>query len=207
MEIRNSFEVPLPPDSAWRVLMDIPRIVQCVPGAELTEKVDERTFKGRVSVKLGPIGLLFNGTAKFEQVNDVAHTALVKAQGADAKGRGGANSTVNFSLLPSEVGSRVEMVTDVALSGSVAQYGRGTGLIQGVATQLVNEFATALRAMLAEEQASGAPARSHSAAGDQADDTAGAASTSQAPMTRPISGFSLLLRAIWNSLSGLFGRR
>src|SRR5690606_2150001 len=89
---------------------------------------------------------------KFEEVDDVAHTAMVKAQGSDAKGRGAANSVVKFSLAPAAGGSRVDLVTDLALSGMVAQYGRGTGLIQSVATQLVDQFADSLRAMLAEEQ-------------------------------------------------------
>lgn len=88
MEVRNAFDVPLPPDEAWKVLLDIPHIVHCVPGAELTEKVDERTYKGRIAVKLGPIALLFNGTARFEEIDNDARTAVVKAQGSDAKGRG-----------------------------------------------------------------------------------------------------------------------
>ncbi|MBB3457976.1 carbon monoxide dehydrogenase subunit G [Rhizobium sp. BK313] len=93
MEIRNTFEVPLPPDDAWKMLMDIPRIVPCMPGAELVEMVDDRTFKGKVAVKLGPLALVINGTAQFEDIDDQAHTARAKAQGSDTKGRGGANAT------------------------------------------------------------------------------------------------------------------
>ncbi len=177
MEIKNNFEVPLPPAEAWKVLMDIPRIVPCVPGAELTEMVDDRTFKGKVSVKLGPIALTFNGTAQFQEIDDTAHTAKAKAQGADTKGRGGANATVSIGMTPAGTGTRVDVVTDVNLSGSVAQYGRGTGIIQGVATQLVNQFADNLRKLIEPE---------------------GDASPSDAASAKPISGLSLL----WGAVKG-----
>src|SRR5579862_52501 len=132
MEITNSFEVPLPPAEAWRVLMDIPRIVPCMPGAELVEQTSERSFKGKVAVKLGPVSLLFAGTASFDEIDEAAHRARVSAQGADSKGRGGAQSTLKFQLAPAPAGTRVDVWTDVALSGSVAQYGRGSGIIQSV---------------------------------------------------------------------------
>ncbi|MGB0632726.1 MAG: SRPBCC family protein, partial [Alphaproteobacteria bacterium] len=112
MEFDNSFNVPLPPDQAWKTLMDIERIAPCMPGAELTEIVDDKTFKGKVSVRLGPVALTFQGTASFEDVDDAAHKATVQAQGADAKGRGGANANVGFHLEPSDGGSEVKIHTD-----------------------------------------------------------------------------------------------
>mgnify|MGYP003628368768 FL=1 len=151
MEFDNSFDVPLPPDEAWATLMDIERIAPCMPGAELTEKVDDSTYKGKVSVRLGPVALTFQGTAKFENVDNAAHTANVKAQGADAKGRGGANATVGFHLEPSEAGSKVLIHTDLQLSGSVAQYGRGAGMIQDLASQIINQFAKNLSAQIESE--------------------------------------------------------
>lgn len=202
MEIRNTFEVPLPPDEAWKVLLDIPGITDCVPGAELTEEVDDKTYKGRITVKLGPIKLLFNGTARFEEIDDSAHSAVVKAQGSDAKGRGAANATVRFGLSPSQQGSTVDVATDVALSGMVAQYGRGAGIIQGLATQLVDEFSTALRAKLAK-----------SADGDsrptptEADHTAPTKEAAEPRAAKPISGFRLVLKALWNAISGAFGKK
>src|SRR5579859_2349846 len=117
MQIENAFEVPLPPDEAWRVLMDIERVAPCMPGAALTEVVDERTYKGTVAVKLGPVALTFAGEVMFETIDAATHTARVKAQGRDAKGRGGANATVDFRLLPIASGSQVEVRTDLALSG------------------------------------------------------------------------------------------
>ena len=120
MEFDNSFEVPLPPDRAWPVLMDIRRIAPCMPGAELTEVVDEKTYKGKIGVRLGPVALTFAGTVMFEEIDNAAHRARVKAQGTDAKGRGGANATAAFRLEPSAAGSKVLVHTDLSLSGSVA---------------------------------------------------------------------------------------
>jgi carbon monoxide dehydrogenase subunit G len=204
MLIKNNFEVPLPPDQAWDVLMDIPRIAPCLPGAELTEALDDGTFKGKVAVKLGPVALVFNGTAEIIDRDDAAHTARVKARGADLKGRGGANATVDFSLSPTETGSRVEVVTDVTLSGSVAQYGRGVGIIQGVATQLVGQFAKSLHDTL---PGSPAPATAPTPSSTSPVASPAAAPRPPAPAAKPISGFGLMLRVLWSAITGLFRRR
>jgi carbon monoxide dehydrogenase subunit G len=195
MEIKNSFDVVLPPDQAWKILMDIPRIVPCMPGAELVEMVDDKTFKGKVGVKLGPIALVFNGKAEFEEIDDVAHTARAKAQGTDTKGRGGASAVVTFRLTPIPAGSRVDVVTDVALSGSVAQYGRGTGVIQSVASQLISQFAASLNTLLAQTL----PAENAGTAAPQPAPTPAAA--------KPISALGLLYSVIASALANLFKRK
>jgi len=202
MEIRNSFDVPLPPDDAWKVLMDVPRIAPCMPGAELLESVDERTHKGKVSVKLGPVALAFTGTATFEEIDNAAKRARLKAQGSDTKGRGRAEAAVSFQLEGIPEGSRVNVVTDVTLSGAVAQYGRGAGLIQNVATQLVGQFAESLRTMLEEEKRIPAPAAAP--AGDGASSPAEPQPARPAPAAKPISGFSLVFRALWDMIVGIF---
>src|SRR6266480_1687194 len=145
MEFDNSFEVPLPPAEAWKVLLDIKRIAPCMPGAELTEVLDPNTYKGKIGVRLGPVALTFAGIVKFEQIDGQAYTARVAAQGTDAKGRGGANAASVFRLEPAGGGSKVLVHTSLTLSGAVAQYGRGVGIIQATAAQLMNEFAKALR--------------------------------------------------------------
>jgi carbon monoxide dehydrogenase subunit G len=149
LDITNEFVVPLDPSETWKVLLDIKRIMPCVPGAELLDVLDDQTYKGKVSIKLGPVSLAFVGTAKFEELDEAAKRAKVLAKGSDAKGRGGANSVVQFRLEPVEDGTKVIVETNVNLSGSVAQYGRGTGVIQGVASQLTAQFAQNLKAMLA----------------------------------------------------------
>jgi uncharacterized protein len=152
LDITNEFVVPADPAETWKLLLDIKRIMPCVPGAELLEVIDDQTYKGKVSIRLGPVALAFVGTARFEELDEAARRARVLAKGSDAKGRGGANSVVQFRLEPVEDGTKVVVETNVSLSGSVAQYGRGTGVIQGVAAQLTAQFAQNLKAMLAHEQ-------------------------------------------------------
>ena len=194
MEFDNSFEVPLPPAQAWPVLMDIKRIAPCMPGAELIEVVDDKTYKGKIGVRLGPVALTFAGTVTFEEIDNASHRARVKAQGTDAKGRGGANATASFGLEPVANGSKVLVHTDLALSGSVAQYGRGVGMIQATAAQIINQFAGNLKAQLAA-----APVV---AASDAA--RTGAPASAPPPAAKPISGFSLMAKVLWDAIARLF---
>jgi len=92
VQFENSFDVPVGAAEAWALLIDIRRIAPCMPGAELTEVVDPRTYKGKLAVKLGPVALSFAGTVQFESMDEAQHTARVKAQGSDQKGRGGAHA-------------------------------------------------------------------------------------------------------------------
>ena len=157
MEFDNAFEVPLPVEDAWKVLMDIRRIAPCMPGAELTDVIDDRTYKGKIGVRLGPVALTFAGTVKFEEIDDANHTARVVAQGTDAKGRGAANAVASFRLEPTggtaEVGTKVLVHTNLTLSGAVAQYGRGVGIIQMTAAAIITQFANNLKAQLGRDGA------------------------------------------------------
>jgi uncharacterized protein len=158
MEFDNSFEVPLAPAQAWAVLMDIPRIAPCMPGAELTEVVDAQNYKGKISVRLGPVALAFAGDVQLSEIDEANRTARVKAQGNDAKGRGSANAMARFRIEPSGAGSKVLIHSDLMLAGAVAQYGRGVGMIQATAAQIIGQFAANLRAQLAQPPAiAGAP--------------------------------------------------
>src|ERR1700730_2037134 len=158
MEFDNSFEVPLSIEDAWKVLMDIRRIAPCMPGAALTEVVDDRTYKGKIGVRLGPRALAFSGTVRFEEIDHAGHRARVAAQGSDAKGRGAANAVAAFHLEPANGGSRVLVHTHLTLSGAVAQYGRGVGIIQLTAAQIMTQFANNLKARLAQNAAPAAAA-------------------------------------------------
>ena len=195
MEFDNSFEVPLRPAKAWPLLTDIARIAPCMPGAEVTQVVDDTTYKGRIAVRLGPVALAFAGVIKFEELDSVNYKARVRAQGSDAKGRGAANATASFRLEPAESGSKVLVHTDLALSGAVAQYGRGVGIIQATAAQIMTQFAANLKAQIVDEGPaavllpSSAPAQPPPAAGG------------------PISGFSLMAKVIWNTVARLFTGR
>ena len=204
MQFSNSFEVPLPPAEAWAFLLDIRRIAPCMPGAELTEVVDESTYKGKVAVRLGPVALSFAGTAKFEDIDHAAHKARVKAQGSDVKGRGGANAVVHFALQPIAEGTKVVIDTDLNLSGSVAQYGRASGMIQSVAAQIISQFAAALRREIAKGQAPAESARVPD--GATPPEPSASAPSPAAPAAKPISGLSLILRALAEWLRGALRR-
>src|ERR1700756_2830037 len=104
MEFDSSFDVPLAPDQAWAMLMDIRRIAPCMPGAELTEIVDAQNFRGKIAVRLRPGARAFAGRVQFEDVDEPNHPARVKAQGSDDKGRGAANATATFRIEPAEFG-------------------------------------------------------------------------------------------------------
>lgn len=193
MQVENTFKIMLAPDAAWNVLMDIARIAPCMPGAELVEQVDPRTYKGRVSVRLGPVSLALNGTASFEHLDEHAKRARVRAQGADSKGRGGAVAIVDFAIDAIPEGSSVLVTTDLNLSGAVAQYGRAAGVIQAVANQLISQFAENLRHSLETERNSVAPA-------SKKNQKEGAATAA------PISGFSLIARLLWDLAKRPFAR-
>lgn len=150
MEFTNSFEVSLAPEKAWPWLMDVESIVPCMPGAELLEKRDDGSFKGKISVRLGPVGLVFICDATFTDIDNERYKALIVASGSDAKGRGTANAQIAFSLQPSAKGSKILVDTELELSGIVAQYGRGVGIIQNVANQIVSQFSQNLEARIAQ---------------------------------------------------------
>jgi hypothetical protein len=174
--------------------------------------MDARNYKGKISVRLGPVSLAFAGKVALEDVDDVKHTARVKAQGNDAKGRGAANAAATFKVEPKGAGSVVVIHTDLMLSGAVAQYGRGVGMIQATAAQIIGQFANNLRAKLAQRPAAAAPAPSAStnaasAPPSQASPVSAAASAPMPPAAKPISGFSLMLRVILQQIAALFGRR
>ncbi len=208
MEFDNSFEVPLPPGDAWKVLMDIRRIAPCMPGAELTDVVDERTYKGGIGVRLGPVALTFAGTVKFEEIDEANRRARVAAQGSDAKGRGAANAVASFHLEPAGDGTKVLVHTNLTLSGAVAQYGRGVGIIQMTAAQIITQFANNLKAQLAKEGGpmAAAPATSAAAASPAPPHQSPGPAQQPVPAAKPISGFALMANVLWGFLKRLFRR-
>jgi carbon monoxide dehydrogenase subunit G len=211
VDIANSFELPFDPTTAWNTLLDIRRIMPCIPGAELLEVSDDgSTYKGKVSVKLGPVALAFIGTATFAERNEATRQARLRCRGNDSKGRGGVQADMTFQVAAGGAGSIVTVLTQLQLTGSVAQYGRGASVVQGVASQLTAQFATNLKASLSathsaaaagsHEPASAAAAASHT--DQQLRSTS--ASPQQTPAVKPISGFGLLLRVLWSRLTGMF---
>jgi uncharacterized protein len=173
------------------VLMDIRRVAPCMPGAALTEIIDPQNFRGKIAVRLGPVALAFAGNIAFENVDEVNHSAKVKAQGSDDKGRGSANATATFRIEPSGDGSRVLIHTDLMLSGAVAQYGRGVGMIQATASQIIGQFAANLRKQLELQPPAAADTPKQDDASAPLPDAA-----------KPISGISLGAKVLWQQVTG-----
>jgi uncharacterized protein len=188
MRFTNSFAVAAPPEKAWTILLDVPRIAPCVPGAELTEMTDATHFKGRARVKAGPVELAFSGQAELTAIDSINRKARLIAKGNDTKGRGNAAATIDFELVPEGNGSRVTASTDLTMTGAIAQYGRGVGVMNDIASHITAEFAHNLQALLAQE---GIPA------------------AAQPPAAAPLSAFALLgamLRGFFKRWSArLFG--
>jgi carbon monoxide dehydrogenase subunit G len=162
MELLNRFTVAAPLDLAWAGLLDIPLVVDCLPGATLTETVGPSQYKGLVRVRLGPIAMEFAGVLDLELGAPGSHTMTVKGAWTETKNRGSATSVSRIAA--TAIGSSeppptdVQMQTDVQLAGQIAQYGRGVGIIAAVSAELVKQFAANLQAALAERQAAPATA-------------------------------------------------
>jgi uncharacterized protein len=213
MKIDVNFTVPVPPQDAWPLLLDVPHIVPCVPGAVLTQELDDRRYKGQVTLKVGPVQLTFAGEAQITDIDEQARTAKVQAKGADAKGRGSASATAEFSLHPDAAGTRIDVVTDLQLVGAVAQYGRAQGLIKEIATQIVGQFAANLREEIIKKNSFGAhdEATGHetkiSSDGIQSMVPDPASQQQSTEPSRELSAFALIWAVLKSSLSRLFGNK
>lgn len=154
MELANEFQVPVPGDEAWSVLTDIERIAPCMPGAQL-EEVTGDEYHGAVKVKVGPITATYKGTARFVERDDIEHRAVLQAEGRDTRGQGNASATITAQLSPSPNGdgssTNVTVVTDLKVSGRIAQFGRG--VLADVSSKLLTQFAECLEKELQDGDA------------------------------------------------------
>ena len=148
MKIENSFEVPVPASEAWAMLMNIEDVVGCLPGAQLGEVVDESTYKGTIKARIGPISVTLAGTVEFEERDEARRVGRLKGQASDTRGRGGAVSLITFQLRENAENTQVDIETDLQLSGALAQYGRGAGMISNFAGRIIDQFAECLRARI-----------------------------------------------------------
>jgi carbon monoxide dehydrogenase subunit G len=185
VRLENRFEVAAPLDKAWVLLNDIPRVVPCMPGAELTETVDANAWKGIVHVRLGPVALQFGADVARESADDAAHRVVLVTKARELRGRGSAHARISSSLHEVDGRTNVEIVTDLNLQGAVAQLGRG--LVPEIAAQLTKQFADNVAALLDREQ--------------------GSVEHGKAPAPAvPVGGLGIGFRALWTSLARLFRR-
>jgi uncharacterized protein len=185
MEMDHSFTVPVSPDRAWDVLLDVERIAPCMPGATV-EQFDGEVVTGRIKVKVGPVSLTYRGTAKFTERNPDAKNIVLEASGKETRGAGTASATVQASLEPESSGeaTRVSMHTTMNVTGRPAQFGRG--VMVEVGGKLVEQFSQNLRQQIIGDGAASAdpPAEQAPAgAGTAGTTTAGAAGTTTAGTT------------------------
>lgn len=150
LTIHESFRVNVPPARAWDFLIDPTRVVTCLPGAELTETVDTRTYRGRVKVKVGPVSTAYDGTATLTEVNEAAHVMRMTGEGREMGAAGSARMKMVATISAhSEGGSLIEVDATIDIAGRVMQFGRG--LVESVSRQLFKQFSDAVRETLEGE--------------------------------------------------------
>ena len=173
MQLEHQFSVPVPVDRAWEVLLDVERVAPCMPGATV-ETVDGDSFTGQVKVKVGPITVSYAGKASFLEKDAAAHRAVVSAKGRETRGSGTAAATVTASMTGDGDSTRVNVVTDLAITGRPAQFGRG--VMNDVGNKLLGQFADCL----ADRLAGGGEARTPADGGGDAQASTRAAESAEA---------------------------
>ncbi len=143
MELKNDFHVSVPIDVAWAVLTDLERVAPCMPGAQLQE-VEGDEYRGIVKVKVGPISAQYKGSARFVEKDDDQHRAVLLAEGRDTRGQGNASATVTALATSDDGGTTVSLVTELTITGKVAQFGRS--VMADVSAKMLGEFADRLEA-------------------------------------------------------------
>jgi carbon monoxide dehydrogenase subunit G len=218
MEMDHSFTVPVPPEQAWDVLLDVERIAPCMPGVTV-EEFDGEVVTGRIKIKVGPVSLTYRGTAKFTERDPDAHVVVVEASGKETRGAGTASATVRSSLEPESSGqaTKVTIHTTMNVTGRPAQFGRG--VMVEVGGKLVEKFADNLAQLIspggATEADDAATAGEGSTDGASADPPAlaetgpgstqpstiiPAASTASAPAAQPNEDSINLVRLVGPSI-------
>jgi uncharacterized protein len=191
IRIEERFVVQAPAERVWDYLVDPRRVVVCLPGASLTEVVDDRTFHGAVKVKVGAVSLTYLGTVHLGELDPVARSVKMSGEGRESAGPGQARMAMESRLSAAPGGgTEVVVLADLDVVGRIVQLGRG--MIEQVSHQLFAEFAACVRATLEAEAAAAAPG----------------AAASPPPPTRQeaVHALPLLFRAFWAWLLDLFGR-
>jgi carbon monoxide dehydrogenase subunit G len=152
MELTNDFRVSVSRADAWKVLNDVERIAPMLPGAQLQE-IEGEELRGIVKVKVGPITAQYKGTATFQEQDEAAGRVVLKASGRDTRGQGNASATITATLTPDGDGTKVRVVTDLTITGKVAQFGRG--VLADVSSKLIGQFVDSLEADLERNSTGG----------------------------------------------------
>src|SRR5215467_16321028 len=216
MRIDNDFDVSAPPDRVYAFLLDVNRVATCLPGAELSEVVDPNTFRGKVRIKVGPITVAYNGTARISERDEANRMATLEAEGRETTGPGSARATARMTVEDNGTASRVRLETDFTVAGRIANFGRG--VMEDVSKRLVSQMADCIKANLevaepspaAADGAPAAAASSEAATGEAqvaAEQAAPTAAPVAPPAAKPVNALSLLFSVIWDRIRRLFRRR
>ncbi len=208
LKIEERFELDAHPDEVWAYLTQPERIVVCLPGAELTEVIDERNFAGRVKVKLGPVAMDYHGTMEFTEVEPERRVIRMEGKGQERRGGGTATLTMEGTVRELEGGrSEVSVVADIRLAGKIVSFGRG--MIQAVTAEVFKEFTE----RLADELAANSPAAGPTGAYGGPTLVSGGTGASGAPpgmatdaSSEAVPLLPLLFRSLRSWLRRLFGR-
>jgi len=194
MQLENSFSVNAPPDRVFAYLLDVNKVVGCVPGAELSEVVDEKTFKGKVKVKVGPITVAYSGTARIADRDDAGRSATLEAEGRETTGPGSARAKAIMKVDAEGSGSLVKVTTDYSVAGRVAQFGRG--VMEDVSRRIVNDMAACIKANVeGQQQMRGAV-------------EGGAPVEAPKQVTaKPVNAITLFFQVLWSGIRKLFGAK
>lgn len=218
MQIENSFEVGAPPDRVYAFLLDVNRVVGCVPGAELSEVVDPNTFKGKVKIKVGPVTVAYAGTARITDRDEAARTATLEGEGRETTGPGNARAKAAMRVEESGGGSKVTVSTDFTVAGRVAQFGRG--LMEDVSKSLVAQMAACIKSQLetaeqppaaAAETVAPPPARGEASSAAASEPPPAPAQiqyqpSAQAQAAKPVNALGLMWTVLIGRLKRLFSR-
>lgn len=147
MEITNSFTVDAPIDQAWDLLTNIPEIAPCLPGAKLTDETDG-VYSGGIKIKVGPVTAEYKGSAEFVEKDALSRKVVLNGKGRDTRGAGNAQALITAQMTPSGSQTVVHILTDLKVSGKVAQFGRG--VMQDISTKLIGQFVECLEAKISE---------------------------------------------------------
>jgi carbon monoxide dehydrogenase subunit G len=141
VDLTHEFTVPTSVEETWDSFLDIGSMAECFPGAQVTSAEGD-TFTGTVKVKLGPIAMVYAGSGTFVEKDEVARRLVVEAKGRDKRGNGTAGANATLTMAPEGTGTKVEIVTDLAVTGKPAQFGRG--VMQDVSDKLLGQFVACL---------------------------------------------------------------
>jgi uncharacterized protein len=194
MRLENSFEVAAPVNDAWSLLNDVPKVLPCMPGAELVEVVSENAWKARMHVRLGPISLQFLTEVSREEIDEHAGRVVLVTRSREAKGRGSADARIESAMSATDAGTKVDVFTDLELHGAVARYGRG--VVAEVASTLTRQFADRLADQLSDGGSPGVANVGEDAGGH-----------SEGPAPKPVHGVRLAVRALLRSIRAGIHRR